>query len=287
VIGARGLLGREVCRAAIARGAEVRRTSRESAPGWTAFDVTCDDPASLFRGETDVVVNCAALLASDIAAGTPDVLKLAELVNAEFPHALAGAASRAGARVIHVSTDAVFADGAGTCREDSTDFSDEIYGSSKRRGEPISPTALTLRASFVGRDPLRRRGLLEWLIAQPDGSAVAGFTDQLWNGVVASQLAALCASLLDEGLFTRARAEGPIHHVFQDPPLTKAALLESAARVFDKRVDVIPTESDQPVSRLLGTLYSTAPECLESGPTREAALVQLAQLTDQEAHDRP
>jgi dTDP-4-dehydrorhamnose reductase len=270
------MLGREICRAATGTGTDVRPTSREPAAGWLAFDARSDDPRALFGPDgVDVVVNCAGVLQSEITSGLPGILEDAEVVNAVFPHRLAEAAAETGAQMIHISTDAVFAATAGPCDEDGTDFATDIYGSTKRRGEPRSENGLTLRVSFIGRDPARGHGMLEWLLRQPAGSTVPGFTDHLWNGLIASQVGSVCAALVEPELFRRARVEGPVHHVSQDPVLTKYELLAMCARIFQKPVVVAPVESERPVSRLLRSRYSVIADCLESAPTREAALALL------------
>jgi dTDP-4-dehydrorhamnose reductase len=276
VIGAGGMLGREVARAAESRGAVVVGTGRAPLPGRVAFDARRDNPAELFRNPVDLVVNCAAVLASEIDPSDEDTVAAAEWVNAMFPHALAEQAGRHGARLVHISTDAVFREDAGTCREDDTGFAGDVYGSTKRRGEPAAANALSLRCSFVGWDPARHRGLLEWLLAQPDGAEVQGFTDQIWNGLASTQVAAVCAAVANPDLFCRARDEGPVHHLFEDPPLTKCALLKLCADVFGKPVTVVPQASLRPVSRVLATRHTVLRECLESGATRSAALAELA-----------
>jgi dTDP-4-dehydrorhamnose reductase len=276
VIGAGGMLGREVVRAVDSSGAVVLRTSRARFPGWVEFDVRNDDPEALFRNRVDLVVNCAAVLSSEIDVAHAASVAAAEKVNAEFPHRLAEAAGRNGARLVQISTDAVFRDDAGSCSEDASDFATDVYGSTKRRGEPANGNALSLRCSFVGLDPFRRRGLLEWLLAHPSGAAVHGFSDQLWNGLATPQVATICAALIDERLFAKARAEGSVHHLFEDPALTKHRLLELCSEIFAKPVTVVPRDSGRPVTRVLATAHSALSERLESGAARSAALVELA-----------
>src|SRR5712671_1516492 len=107
VIGAAGLLGREVVIQAQARGDDVLRAGRLTRPGWLRFDARRDDPAELLaQAEGEFVVNCAGVLASEIDEHAN--VAAAEAVNAQFPHALAAAAETLGARLVHISTDAVF-----------------------------------------------------------------------------------------------------------------------------------------------------------------------------------
>jgi dTDP-4-dehydrorhamnose reductase len=273
VIGAAGLLGREVVSAARERGLKVVRAGRKAQQGWLRFDAERDDPADIFQEDADLVVNCAAVLASEIdEAG----LERAEAVNARFPHALAEAAAVAGANLVHISTDAVFAVDAGRSFEDTEPHPTDAYGSTKLAGEPDIPAAITLRTSFVGLDPKRRRGLLEWLLAQPPGSEVTGYVDHQWNGLASNQVAAVCAALADRDLFARARAEGSVHHLFEDPAISKYDLLAQCTRAFDLGLTVARRESGSPVSRTLATRHLTLAECLQCVPPRARSLELLA-----------
>jgi dTDP-4-dehydrorhamnose reductase len=274
VIGAAGLLGREVVSAARERGMSVIPTSRTEQPGWLRFDAERDDPADVFREHpVDLVVNCAAILASEIdEAG----FEQAGAVNARFPHALAKATAAAGTNLVHVSTDAVFAAEAGRAFEDTEPSPADVYGRTKLAGEPVSPAAITLRTTFVGLDPERHRGLLEWLLAQPRGSVVNGYVDHAWNGLASTQIAAVCVALADAELFRRARAEGGVHHLFEDPVISKHDLLAYCAHSFDTGVSVAPRESGSPVTRALGTKHVTLAECLQCVPPRARSLELLA-----------
>jgi dTDP-4-dehydrorhamnose reductase len=98
-----------------------------------------------------LVVNAAAYTAVDQAESEPE---LAHAVNAEGAGALARGAARAGAGVVHVSTDYVF-DGTklGEYREDDPVAPLGAYGESKLAGEiavmQAAPRALILRTAWV------------------------------------------------------------------------------------------------------------------------------------------
>jgi dTDP-4-dehydrorhamnose reductase len=269
VIGAGGMLGREVVRLLHEGKHEVVRTSRSPRPGWVRFDAELD-PLGALCDAVDLVVNCAGVLSSEIDSEDASSVERAEIVNSHLPKSLAEQSPR----LVHVSTDAVFDEAAGRCFEDDYRFATDVYGSTKRLGEPATQSALTLRCSFVGRDPVRRGGLLEWVLAQT--GEVAGYTDQLWNGRTATQVASLIAALVSPSLFESARAEGPVHHVFEDPPLTKGELIALIARTFQHNVVVRPVNSGRPISRVLGTRYGVLREYLESVPPRGVSLEALA-----------
>jgi dTDP-4-dehydrorhamnose reductase len=129
VTGAAGMLGQDVVRAAEGAGHDVAAMSR------AALDIT--DPDAVGRAvaehRPDAVINCAAYTDVDGAesdAGT------AHAVNGEGAGVVATAVSRAGARVVHVSSDYVF-DGAATEPYVESDPTAplSVYGASKLAGE--------------------------------------------------------------------------------------------------------------------------------------------------------
>lgn len=129
VFGATGQVGRELMRAAPARGVEAVGLGRAQA------DLA--DPGACARAiqaaEADIVVNAAAHTAVDGAEQEPD---RAHAINAIAPGAMAAAAAEKRVPFVHISTDYVF-DGAATrpWREDDSTGPLGVYGASKLAGE--------------------------------------------------------------------------------------------------------------------------------------------------------
>ncbi|RRR48629.1 dTDP-4-dehydrorhamnose reductase [Mycolicibacter terrae] len=103
----------------------------------------------------DVLVNCAAYTNVDAAETDPD---RAHAVNAAGPGHLAAACARAGARLIHISTDYVFDGDFGGAPPRPYEPGDatrplSVYGRSKLAGENAvlgaSPDALVVRTAWV------------------------------------------------------------------------------------------------------------------------------------------
>lgn len=148
IAGKNGQLARTFARTCEARGVEY------SAPEETELDITdasrVDVVVSSFR--PTVILNCAAYNLVDKAEEVPD---RATLINATGAGNLARAAGRAGATIVHYSSDYVF-DGAkenGLYSEEDPANPLNAYGRSKLEGEQLVRTAtdrhLVLRLSWV------------------------------------------------------------------------------------------------------------------------------------------
>jgi len=121
------MLGQDVVAAADAAGADVVAMDRPE------IDIT--DPALTADRVAgfDVVVNCAAWTAVDAAE---DEEAAAFAVNAVGPQNLARAAAATGARLVHISTDYVFAgNGESPCAEDAPMAPRSAYGRTQAAGE--------------------------------------------------------------------------------------------------------------------------------------------------------
>ena len=198
VVGASGMLGHAVLRLfAQSPGFSVHGTVRSTAARDllpvemrvridVGVDAEHDDQlrAALARHRPACVVNCVGVVKQLHDAKDPLV---AVPINTLLPHRLARLCGEAGARLIHVSTDCVFAGTRGAYRE--TDFADadDLYGRSKLLGEVDYPHAVTLRTSIIGPELGRAHGLVGWFLAQR--GSVRGFTKAIFSGLPTVELA--------------------------------------------------------------------------------------------------
>lgn len=122
-------------------GTSLRKASASSADRYIFTDVAeldITDAAAVERmvsdNGVDVIVNCAAYTNVDRAEEQPDI---AERLNATAAGILARAAKKAGATLIHISTDYVFGGGAGNTprNEDEPMSPTGVYGVTKMHGE--------------------------------------------------------------------------------------------------------------------------------------------------------
>jgi dTDP-4-dehydrorhamnose reductase len=274
------MLGQAVSRGLDAAGMPVVRMQRADPAGPNYLDAECPNAEAqldtlLSRMQPRYVINCAGVLKSEIDRGGSAALLRAIRVNAVFPHLLAQAAARSGACVIHMSTDGVFSGTAGRpyVESDVTDAADH-YGRTKALGEVESAGVLNVRCSIVGRDPLHSRGLLEWLLRAPDGSELAGYADQRWNGVTTNQFAALCAAMIGTDCFEQIRRESPVIHFCPNPAITKYDLLNLWREVTGKAVTLRAAISGD-AGRLLASEHTAWRQACPQAPDWLELLMNL------------
>lgn len=221
IVGATGMLGHKLAHVLGADpGMEVHATVRRAPePPVAASGVTYHPGIELGTAagfspllrelEPDVVVNAAgAVKQRDLYAAVDETFAL----NASLPHLLALLNPNPAGRVIHFSTDCVFAgDRGGYTEADRPDVAD-LYGRSKAGGELDYGPHLTLRTSIVGWETSGWLGLLSWFLAQPVGSEVRGYTNAIFSGLTTLSLSRLVGTLIRE----RPDLRG-LYHVAAEP----------------------------------------------------------------------
>jgi len=201
VLGATGLAGQAMIRAAAARGHAVRAAARKAAP--LAVDIA--DETSLLdlvaAEAPELIVNCAGLVDIDACERDP---WLGWRTNARPLSYLAGWSNATGGRLVHISTDHYFpTGGAAPHDEDAPIAFANDYARQKFAGEAFALTAakaLVLRTSIVG---LRRRGpptFAEWAIdlVEHDKPATL-FADAYTSSIDVWTFAAAAFDLVERG----------------------------------------------------------------------------------------
>ncbi|MFP3153680.1 dTDP-4-dehydrorhamnose reductase [Lachnospiraceae bacterium ZAX-1] len=135
VTGCNGQLGRAVNLEYAQEDVEFINTDVEKSDNVTALDITNLEQVEelVHTRQPDVIINCAAHTAVDLCESQWDS---AYRINALGPRNLSIAATKAGAKIIHISTDYVF---SGQAKVPYTEF-DEVgpnsaYGKTKLEGE--------------------------------------------------------------------------------------------------------------------------------------------------------
>jgi dTDP-4-dehydrorhamnose reductase len=131
----------------------------------------------------DAVINCVGVVKQLAAAHDP----IASItLNSLFPHVVAKACGEVGARMIHISTDCVFAGTRGNYRESDFPDASDLYGRSKLLGEVVTEAAASngrYRQEHGKHRPLiRLRHLLPQLkSAGGEGLSMGGRRELLKN----------------------------------------------------------------------------------------------------------
>lgn len=146
ITGANGMLAADVIDALRSAGAtDLTLTDRDE------LDILDGDKVAAAVAQVDLVINCAAYTAVDAAEQNED---LAFAINATGPANLAAACTASGARLVHISTDYVFAgDATEPYAEDAPMSPAGAYGRTKAAGETAvresGADALILRTAYL------------------------------------------------------------------------------------------------------------------------------------------
>ena len=212
-----------------------------------------------------VVINAVGIVKQREASR--DVVQSLEL-NALLPHRLARLCQAVGARLIHISTDCVFAGDRGGYREEDVADALDLYGQTKHLGELDEPGCLTLRTSIIGLELSRKRSLIEWYLAQ--SGTISGYTQAIFSGLTTWELARVVRMLIER--------HAALHGVFQvvSRPISKYELLRRLTETLGRRdISVQPDDSFQCDRSLVGDRFAAATGY--QAPSWDEMLAELAE----------
>jgi dTDP-4-dehydrorhamnose reductase len=223
----------------------------------SALDIT--DAAAVARtvadAAPDLIVNCAAFNDVDGAEDRPEQ---ALAVNAFAVRSLALASEKAGATLVHYSTDFVF-DGRRTSEpytEQDPPAPRSTYASSKLMGEWFAldaPRAFVLRVESLFGSPAGwtgRRGTLDAIVAGlRDGREVRVFTDRVVSPSYTPDIAAATRHLVATG------AQPGLYHCVNDGVATWEQVAVESARLIGVEPVLNRTTSDKVVLKAARPTY--------------------------------
>ncbi len=156
----------------------------------------------LDQTQPDWVIHCAALANVDACETDP---QQAHQLNTGIPRSLARHVARGGARLLHVSTDAVFDGQRGDYSETDLPNPLGIYARTKLDAERAvleeNPQAIVARVNLFGWSLSGKRSLAEFFFNKLSaGEPCMGFTDVLFCPMLANDLGLLFLDMLDAGL---------------------------------------------------------------------------------------
>lgn len=232
ITGASGLLGLnvalELCKEHTVCGTANQHTLHTGA--FTVLQADLLAPGaleSLFeQARPDWVIHCAALANLEACEANP---ALASQLNTELPRRLAQLCTqtrrdvtRGGARLVHISTDAVFDGARGDYTETDTPNPLGVYARTKLEGEwavaEADPSAIIARVNLFGWSMSGRRSLAEFFFNNLSaGKQVMGFTDVIFCPLLVNDIAHLLVGMLElelSGVYHTVSAECLSKYVF-------------------------------------------------------------------------
>lgn len=220
VLGGSGVLGSHVIAVAEERSHHIFAPDHESCPIQSRSAVA--ELLAIVKKNSihipDVIINCAGAIPG---ANIHEMV----MTNGFGPHNLASL----GIRLIHMSTDCVFADNElkwqAPFRSEYLPDATSLYGRSKMLGEPEGDHVLVVRGSFI--DPAG--GFLNWLLNTR--KSIDAWMKAYWNGTSARRMAEHLLDLV-EGTRTG------ICHVAAREHVNKAWMVEYFANELDLRLDI-------------------------------------------------
>lgn len=193
-----------------------------------------DVKAAILGEDFDVVINAIGILNQN----AEDHKSMAVMLNGYLPHFIADTLRDSKTKLIHMSTDCVFAGNTGPYYEDSFPDGRIFYDRSKAIGEVNDDKNLTFRNSIVGPDYNENGiGLFNWFMKQE--GPINGFTGAIWTGVTTLTLAKAMKQAIKENLTG-------LYNLVNNESINKFELCELFNKYFRKgKVVINPSDKLQ------------------------------------------
>ncbi|MCA1984212.1 SDR family oxidoreductase [Nocardioides nematodiphilus] len=240
ITGAAGLLGRAAALDLSADHAVTAWTHRRPVelPGVREVQADLTDPASIVTAwraaPPDLVINAAAVATLEASAQDP---ALAQRINADAAGEIAALAHASGAKMVQISTDAVFDGTRGGYLETDATGPRSVYAATKLAGEvaclAANPATLVARVNFFGWSATGSRSLAEFFHhALSRGEQVSGFEDVWFTSLYQRDLIELIVQAAGHDL-------AGVFHAASSDRLTKLAFGRLIAEVFGYDPDLV------------------------------------------------
>lgn len=213
VTGASGLLGGNLALMALDQGHDIVAVCNQNPIFLDTAEVVCADLSQSDEAEHIIktydpqwVFHCAA--ATNVDDCEEDQHRAFRL-NQDMAAKVAQAAQLAGARLVHISTDAVFDGKKGGYNEEDVPDPINVYGRSKLNGELVvletNPTAVIVRTNIYGWNSRPKPSLAEWFLERLQRKErCPGFTDVLVTLMLVNDLIEVLLQVMEmelSGLF--------------------------------------------------------------------------------------
>ncbi len=202
--------------------------------------------------QVDIVINAIGMIRQLIDEKSAEKIQLAFQLNSSFPQNLNSFGMKTNTPIIQIGTDCVFSGTLGAYTEVSSFDPVDVYGLSKVEGELGSTNSVTLRCSIVGKELKSTNSLLSWVISQPTGATLNGYTNHFWNGISTLHFSKIVNAIIQKEMFNLGTA-----HVVPRDKVSKYELIRLITSAFGRSdLKVVEHEAPVAIDRTLATVNS-------------------------------
>ena len=241
VTGASGLLGHHICRYLIAQGDQVVALHNRHAVDVEGAYPVCLDlldeeklRAVVTKESPDYIFHTAALANVDECQKNPED---AHRYNAAIPQSLAKISHEAGSKMIHVTTDQLWAGDKANINEEEPTAPVNVYGETKALSEKLvleqAPDSLVLRTNFFGEGRPWRKSFSDWLLHElTSGKTIQGFDDIFYTPIALDYFLPYSIDLAKNG-------ERGVFHLAGGERVSKYEFIEKFCTIFDLDLSLV------------------------------------------------
>jgi dTDP-4-dehydrorhamnose reductase len=200
-----------------------------------------------FIGKFDWIINCIGITKPYCKDDNPEQIENAVVINSLFPNQLAK--TFPSVKILQIATDCVYSGKEGNYIETSKQEPYDVYGKTKSLGESKYTNMYNIRCSIIGPEFDRKAFLIEWLLNQPKGGEVNGFTNHDWNGVSTLHFAKICLGIIKNDFTPK-----NLQHIIPGDIVNKHQLLSIIAKHYNRAdIKVNPFVAQEKIDRTLST----------------------------------
>lgn len=219
----------------------------------------------LLKGEYDAVINCIGILNQD-AENKPSK---AVYLNSYIPHLIVDILKDKKTKLIHMSTDCVFAGNSGPYFENSFCDGETFYDRTKALGEVNDKKNLTFRNSIIGPDMNENGiGLFNWFMKQE--GTINGYTGAIWTGVTTLTLAKAMEKAIEDNLCG-------LYNLVNNESISKYDLLHLFNKHFNDNQVIIEKQESLQLDK---SLRNTREDFIFKVPSYEQMILEMKEWVD-------
>ena len=237
ILGTSGMLGSQLLKTLQENGHTVKGYSRagdhierKEKDSYAHSDIFSNKTNRMIaEANPEYLINCIGVIKQrDDSPNAFESIK----INSLLPHFLADICSPYNVKVIHFSTDCVFAGTKGCYRESDIPDATDLYGRSKLLGELYRQDCITIRTSIIGHELCNKRSLLEWALSNRS-KTVAGFKNAIFSGLTTLEM----ANIIDRFVIGSNKGLNGLLHVSADP-ISKFDLLTLISKEYELDLEI-------------------------------------------------